>query len=672
MGAVVLYHLWPSRVSGGFVGVDVFFVISGFLITGHLLREAQMSGTVRLLRFWSRRIARLLPASLLVLASTSVAAYFLMPRDLWPDNFDQIRASAMYYQNWQLAWDSVDYLAIGAQPTAVQHYWSLSVEEQFYLVWPILIVVGLALTERTLHLKSPRGVLVVILTLVLVISFWFSIRATMSRPSWAYFATFTRVWEFAAGGLVALTSIFLGKRLHGSLLAAVSGWLGLALILIAALTYDGETAFPGYTAALPVVGTALVLYFGDSNAHGSPHRFLSWRPMVWAGGISYAIYLWHWPPIVIVPLVTGSPLNWRQKLAIVAVVLVVSHLSTHYFETPLRISKFFSNPRNAIVFAVSGALVFSGVDAAVSAELQREERLAIAQVEERLLATCTGPDALDSTNDCADPMGTSEYVVDPEVVALQNKSAKFGECQAGADDTDPLSCVLGEKEESATRKIVIAGDSHATQWFPGLDMIGKENHWSIRTYTKTSCPISMSVRVLAREKTDSNQLACTEWLDNVIPEIQQSDADVVLLTSYQSAYEWTARPDGPQYANPVDGYASAIEAIADSGKEVVVVKAVPRTNGDYVTRCLVENGRNLEACGARRSEALPPDLMQSAVQKLNRQDVKLLDLDSQFCDNEWCYPVVGDIVVYRDYSHISAEYSRALMPWIVPSLSGED
>lgn len=669
--AVVLYHLWPNRVSGGFVGVDVFFVISGFLITGHLLREAESSGTVRLLRFWARRIARLLPASLLVLAVVAVATYFLVPKDLWPDYFAQIRASAMYYENWQLAWDSVDYMAIGSQATAVQHYWSLSVEEQFYLIWPILIVLGLSLARRARGETSPRTVLIWILSMVALVSFWFSVTATSQNPSWAYFATFTRVWEFAIGGMVALTATYVSGRVWRSAYASIAGWLGLVLILLAALMFDGETQFPGYTAAMPVIGTALILYFGDSEASGSPRRFLSWRPMVWAGGISYAIYLWHWPPIVILPLVTGSVLNWRQKLVIGVGVVIVSHFSTHYFEAPLRASRFFSRPRNALSFALAGALVFFGVNAAVQAQLQHEDRAAAARLEERLRESCTGPGALDPDNNCGDPLGTGSYVVDPEVVALQNKGAKFGACQGGFNGSEVKSCVLGTDDEAPKKKLIIAGDSHATQWLPGLDEISEKNQWEIATYAKASCPLSLSRRVLEGEETEDNARDCDVWVDQVLATIEHSDADIVFLTSYQSAYEWESRPEDPQYADPVDGYAAAMEAIADSGKKVVVIKAVPRTNGEYVTRCLVGNGRNLETCGATRTDALPPDLMVAAADKLDRSDVKVLDLDSQFCDDEWCYPVVGDVVVYRDYSHISAEYSRALMPWVVPLISNE-
>lgn len=675
VGAVLLFHLWPNRVPGGFVGVDVFFVISGFLITGHLLREVTATGTVNLPRFWSRRVARLLPDAFLVLAATMVATFLLVPRAVWGDYFSQIRASALYFENWQLAWDAVDYMAIGADATAVQHYWSLSVEEQFYLVWPVLIVVALmvvAWLSRRANASAfsgngslPRRVILALMSAILVASLTYSVFKTSVDSAWAFFSSFTRAWEFALGGIVALTVPLVSRVFRDSLAAALLAWVGLIMVVTAAMAYSEQTPFPGYAALLPTVGTSMLLAFGDGASRFGVRALLSWRPMVWLGGVSYAVYLWHWPLIILTPFATHTPLTMWQKVAIGAVTLVLAQLSTRFIEDPLRRGRPLARPGRAFTFAAVGGLVFVLCVAGAQWSLNREAARQSSLVAERVGDPCVGPGALDPNNRCSSIMGDGPYLVSPEVVALQNKGAELGECQQNGKVADVRTCQIGAAGEAAKFEVIVAGDSHATQWFPGFEEAGTRDGWRVTTFSKSGCPVSMSSRVLDVEETTDNRESCDQWVDDVIEQIIDSDADVVVLTSYQSAYEWDQKVDGSGTEDPVEGFAQAMEAIADSGKKVVVIKAVPRTNGTYVATCLEKNGRSLEQCGVSREEGLPPDLMEQAVEHLDRPDVTLVDLDDQFCDEDWCYPVVGDVVVYRDYSHISAEWSRLLAPFIM-------
>lgn len=665
--AVAFFHLWPTSLPGGFVGVDVFFVISGFLITGHLLREVRATNTVDLFGFWGRRIRRLLPASFLVLAVTTVATYLLVPRDLWSGYFKQIRASALYYQNWQLASDAVDYMAIDAKPTAVQHFWSLSVEEQFYLVWPLLIIACVAIASRVFRAHSPEKVLVPTLGFVALASLGYSAIATAIDQSWAYFASFTRVWELAAGGLVALAYGRWLERVRGSVLSAVLSWMGLAMILISTLHFNGQTAFPGLFALVPVVGTVLLLLFGETTIRFSPRPLLEWRPVVWIGGISYAVYLWHWGPIVILPLVTGEPLTELQKVAIVGFTLLAAALSTKYFETPLRRSALLATSRNAVVFAIVGGLAFTVVTAMTEKYLSDVRATSEQATSHEVLAPCVGPGALDPRNRCGDPMGAGDYVVKPETVALQNQSIEFGDCQQDAKGTEPITCSLGTQRDP-TKRLIITGDSHATQWLQLFDQVGKEEGWSVATYTKSGCPLTLTRRTVTTEQNLVKASACDAWVDATLQRIVDSDADTVVITSYQSRYGWIERSKGPWYPNPVDGFAAVMEKIADSGKRVVVIKAIPRTNDLSVPGCLIEKGRDARECGSPRSEALPRDVMEQAARQLDRPDVVVANLDNQFCDTKWCYPVVGNMVVYRDSSHLSTQYAMALGRWLIPQV----
>ncbi|HET9852406.1 MAG TPA: acyltransferase, partial [Candidatus Limnocylindrales bacterium] len=269
---VFAYHLWPDTVRGGFVGVDVFFVISGFLITAHLLEHPPARGR-DLLEFWGRRIRRLLPAAFVVLAAIAVASRVLAPETRWGQNAGEIIASALYVENWVLALSSVDYLAAAAAPTPVQHYWSLSVEEQFYLVWPILVLAVAWVASRSgvrLVLAARLAMLAVVAGSLLV-----SVTATAAEPASAYFITPTRVWELAAGGLIA-TLPGLGTHRIPGWVPTVAAWVGVLMLLSAGGVISGSTPFPGSAALLPVAGAALVI-LATARSWASPTGILRWR-----------------------------------------------------------------------------------------------------------------------------------------------------------------------------------------------------------------------------------------------------------------------------------------------------------------------------------------------------------------------------------------------------------
>lgn len=253
---VVLFHLWPSRIPGGYVGVDIFFVISGFLITGHLLREVDKRGTVQLAHFWARRARRLLPASLLVAAVTAAATIIFVPMTFWRDWLSQVLSSVFYVVNWQLARDSVDYLASDNSASPIQHYWSLSVEEQFYVAWPLLILLCIFIANKVAP-KNRRITIAVGLLLIVCSSLGYSMYATAASPEAAYFVTTTRAWEFGLGGLVSFL-----PDLRSRVLRALISWLGVIGILLVAFKYTSGTPFPGIAALVPVLSAAFIIWGG--------------------------------------------------------------------------------------------------------------------------------------------------------------------------------------------------------------------------------------------------------------------------------------------------------------------------------------------------------------------------------------------------------------------------
>src|SRR4051812_43798713 len=333
--AVLLVLFWHARipgVTGGFVGVDVFFVISGFLITGMLVGRLRRTGRLSLVDFYARRVRRLLPAAGLVLAVTLVLTALFLPRLRWTSTAWDVLAANLYSVNWRLAGQATDYLAQGSAPSAVQHYWSLSVEEQFYLVWPLLLIFAAFWARR----RRQRLGLALGLTMaaVLVVSLGWSIYLTRVDPSRAYFVTTTRMWELALGGLVAVAMAQLARLPKYA--GATLGWLGLGAIAVSALTFSGGTAFPGSAALLPTVGAAAILASGGGRGGRlGPALLFDTAPLRVIGAWSYSIYLWHWPLLVIAQTRFG-PLPVPAQMAIAAFSFLPAWLTYRYVENPIR------------------------------------------------------------------------------------------------------------------------------------------------------------------------------------------------------------------------------------------------------------------------------------------------------------------------------------------------
>ena len=360
--AVVLFHADVPGVGGGYIGVDVFFVISGFLITGLLWREVSTAGTVRLRRFYGARARRLLPASAAVGVATAIGSAVLLPplqaRSVIGDGI----ASALYVGNYRFAIEGNDYFADDMPPSPFLHYWSLGVEEQFYLVWPALIIgtawlIRCARRRTRAHATSSESPYLLVLALVGVVSFAVSLAVTHWSPCVAFFSLPTRAWELAVGGLVALTANH-WRRLP-ALPAAIAGWAGLALILLACTQLGTSTPYPGTAALLPVLGTALVIGAGCPAPSQGCGRALSLPPMRAVGRMSYSWYLWHWPVLLLAPPLLGHPLGLLGRLAAAVVSGGLAVLTLHLIENPVR---FAAPVRGSPI----GSLALGGVATAVA------------------------------------------------------------------------------------------------------------------------------------------------------------------------------------------------------------------------------------------------------------------------------------------------------------------
>lgn len=648
VGLVVLYHFWPQRLTGGYVGVDVFFVISGFLITTHLLERPP--GRPRdLAEFWGRRIRRLLPAAILVILVTLAVTWLVAPETLWRSSAVQGLASATYVQNWVLAREAVDYLAADNTATAVQHYWSLSIEEQFYLVWPVLILLTTWLAGRVgIDRRIAAGGAI---GAVFGLSLAYSILTTAQDPA-AYFLSYARFWELAAGGLVAL----LAPRLAGLGLGAarvVAVWGGLALVMYAAITFDGATVFPGSAALIPVVGTALVILADVGPGPGSPLWLMRRGAVRVAGDASYSVYLWHWPFVVLVPYAIGHPMAWPAKVAAIVAVVLLAILTKNLVEEPLRGRRPLGLPlRRSFVFALAGALVvavgsfglFGAAGGQKPSELPTD-------------AACFGGRA--AVDPGCDVRG-SELFTDP-VSALEDKPAVYRrDCISGGAFDRKATCTFGGSEDPALR-VALIGNSHAGQYLPVLQDIARSENWQITTYLAYEC--HTSDRVISFPEADRTA-GCKAWNDWAVDEVETGDFDLVVSTNR------TQRPvrglDGSKNETATRAaYARVMKRWVNSGADLLVVRDNPRRGSDDSTApdCVAQNIDNPTACDKPLAEAEvwdPQHAAAAALADARHGSVATFDPTPYICPEDRCRSVVGGVIVWWDTNHLTTAFARSL------------
>ncbi|MCU1412359.1 MAG: hypothetical protein JWR04_3066 [Rhodoglobus sp.] len=642
---VLGFHLWPEYLGGGFVGVDVFFVISGFLITGHLVRNPPR-GPADVASFWSRRLRRLLPASLIVIAVTVVAGALLFPVTRLAPLVADALASTFYVENWRLALSSVDYLAERTAASPLQHYWSLGVEEQFYLLWPVLI--GLLVLRR--------GRLVAGIATVLALSLAASVVWTWTQPAVAYFVTPTRLWELAAGGLLAVLLPSLPRL--GAGVRAGAAWAGILLIAVSALVFTQSTPFPGVAALLPVVGTLLVLAADSRTGRLSPDVLLRLRPVQFVGDTSYAIYLWHFPLIVFATFQFGGGLTAVQKAVILAVSLGLAWLTRVLVEDPVRRSAWLRRPVRTFGLAAAATLLAAALTLVPTTHIGALDAQAVTVRAEVVAANdgCLGAAAL-ATTGCAVTTGTGT-IPSPER-ALDDFSIAYADgCLAPSPFREVVTCEYGDREHPAYR-VALVGNSHAAQWLPALQALAGDRSLSITTYLAVGCMPTSSSLVLDTPEATAN---CLEWGRQVVDQTATGGYDLIVASS-ASLFDVTGVEGDAAYPAKTDGYSSVLGAWA--GSKVLVIRDTPFPGFD-IPECVAAKGA--AECGGDRSAWVTPDPLADAAAALPRPGLSTVDLDDLFCSATTCYPVIGGVLVYVDYSHFGATFGASLAPYLAPAL----
>lgn len=646
---VAIWHIWVGGVSGG---VDVFFVVSGLLITTTLLGQLDRFGRVRPLMFVGRLLRRLLPQALVVLLAVFAGVWLLLPEVLRERALREIFASALYFENWQLASSAVDYLDAEDPHTPVQHFWAMSVQGQFYVLWAVLFLVGFAIAAG--RAGRARKVVFGLLVAVAAVSFAYSVWFTAENQPVAYFSTFARAWEFAIGAIVAY--VIMRVKLPRPAAFAV-GWIGLIGVVSCAVVLDVDEQFPGAVALWPVVAAMLVLFAGtEREAVGHAPWLLSRKPLVWLGGISYGIYLWHFPLVIFFRHVTGShDIGVLPGVAILVASVVLAWGTTRLVERPIRA---FGDRTARTKLIAAGLLVAVAVgtagatvaarDALAGAASADQERALEQIAQDDRAAECFGANAMVvGLDECAD--ATDPDLLVPARGELLEDTAYAYSCYTPAEAVDPQTCTYGSERDDALRVAVI-GNSHAAMYTAALRTVGEDINWRIDTFVGNRC-------VWGEGHTDP---PCdTRTPQNEERLLGGEPYDVVLYT--------TGRGDREYSQERVDQYLESWGRLADAGTQVIAIEDNPRLT-EEATACVVEASREALADGAcdvpRETALASPDMVAEAARR-SGGSVPLVEMTDMFCTDELCPATIGNVIVYRDQHHLTGTYILSMTPYIV-------
>ncbi|MEI6848605.1 MAG: acyltransferase family protein [bacterium] len=623
---VLLFHAGLPWAPGGFIGVDVFFVISGFLITGKLWRESQQPGGLSIAKFYAWRIRRLLPAALVAVAVVSLVGLLIAA----PLNRSELAAdgaaSALSIANMRFI-GSVDYFAPTSSPSPFLHFWSLSVEEQFYLVWPALIVL---LTWRG---GSSRR-LIAALVIGVFASFALSLWLTDASPARAFYLLPTRVWQLGVGGLLALIGVAGTSRRAGAL-----AWAGLAAIALAGVALTAEMPYPGLAALLPTGGAVALLYGGA--APSGPLRLLAAAPLRFLGKISYSLYLWHWPLLVLPLMFLERTLSGVEIVVAVAAAIGVSWLSWRFVEQPFRYGERSRRATSwsAIRIGVAGILTVTLFTQGLAAGLAAPA-----------VAVQPSPSPSSSPVVSDGPITLPADLTPPLASARDDEERLRGDgCLAFERVTTPPTCEYGTKGSAIT--IALVGDSHASHWFPAIEAIALERGWRLLTFVKVSCSFTtLAQRNLALKR---EYRECTAFNEATVARLTQLKPVLTIIVNRR-----TFRPVDDGVTSDLAGTAFG-EMVARLPGATAILVDTPDPGRD-VPACLSKHPSDIRACFFTQSDVDNGEIGVAERVAAEVAGAQLIDLTSSICAAWPCSPIAGNVLIYRDEDHMTETFSRSL------------
>ena len=676
VGVVVLYHAHFFALRGGFVGVDVFFVLSGFLITSLLASEFAANKRISLRQFYARRARRLLPASTLVIVATVIAGrIWLEPlrlRDLGQDAI----ASAGFFANITFANRGTDYLQSTLPPSALQHFWSLAVEEQFYVVWPALLAL-LLWRSRSFRTRAVVGI-----SVLSIASFAVCIWQTNTTQQWAFFGLHARAWELGLGALLALA--WNNVNNIAAWLRAIVGWLGLVAVIASCFLFNEKVLFPGYAVLLPVVGTLCVLIAGDDNRYG-PQILLRFEALQFIGARSYSLYLWHWPALIIGEAAYGHTLNATERILLLGIAFCGACLSYAYVENPVRHStKLQLKPLLAltmggglIAVSLAAGIVLKSNSSSLASDIVAEAPVAIQTTTTQVSAVTTVAPPVETTTTIplpppvvvspAAPLEAVEQGVlaqevpsnlDPSLrAAMGDKPIIYDNgCHVSVGPSTPKKCEYGAKKSPFT--VALFGDSHAAQWFPTIQMTARQQGWRFLPFTKSGCP---PIDLITWNMLSSNTYPqCRPWRKNVIEMMIAEKVQVVFISSSVKLMAVNTRnPFLPEQV--VEGQTELLTQLKAAGITPILITDTPYP-GDNLPICLSRNIKNVPKCTYDREKGYRAERIQAIIDAGAKNEVQVLDISNWLCGATKCPAIVGNILVNRDGDHITTKYAQFLQP----------
>ena len=637
--AVVAFHASVPGLTGGFVGVDVFFVISGYLITGQLMRELGSTGRIRLFGFYARRAKRLLPSATVVLAAILIATALLEPLLGVYHTAQDLLAAALYTTNWHFIGLGTDYLAQATTDSPVLHFWSLAVEEQFYLVWPLLLIAAAHIARR----RAGRATRVFAITVgaISALSLIAGVLLTSSDPKLAYMATQTRAWEFGVGAVVAIIAQWLsvqGVTRLGSVTGMLLGWAGLAAILYSVFGFDSTTPFPGVAALVPTVGTAAVIAGGliVGSGRAKVGSALSLRPVRYIGRVSYAWYLWHWPLLVLVEVKAGT-LSWQMRSLLMVAALLLAMATLHLIEIPIsrwRVVAKQAGPAFAV--GLLCMVTITGLVLAVGGNAVNALGSAGTQVSASVLRAAFGADT-GATSGAVTPsaLDASKDVPTPPGCLFDHEVGKVAACSIGPVGGLP---------------VVLFGDSHAHEWLPAIEPMAASRGWRLTVFAKSGCPVPD----IAPRKDGSrfSEPECATWRQASIDMITQQIRPALIIVGSLDTYI-------PDSGEMLTAWNSSLDKLRKAGVPIAYLRDTPTPEKDVPT-CISSALDNWAKCAFTPRNISEPVIQQALIG--NEDKVTVIDMYKFFCSSTVCPAVKNGVLLYRDDSHISATAAKALAP----------